>query len=87
MSVEDVLARHRVGAFSGSDTACTCDRTWRTNMAHQAHLVDAFRALVAEERAAALREAADEIDRGPTFPLPPSVISALIREHADRETP
>jgi len=38
----------------------------------------------------ALRDMADRIDRGPTFPLPPSVISALIRERADditRETP
>jgi hypothetical protein len=33
--------------------------------------------------AAALRAMADEIDRGPTFPVPPSVISALIRERAD----
>lgn len=36
--------------------------------------------------AAALRVMADEIDRGPTFPLPPSVISALVRERADRLT-
>ena len=34
--------------------------------------------------AAALRVMADEIDRGPTFPLPPSVISSLVRERADR---
>jgi hypothetical protein len=33
--------------------------------------------------AAALRMMADEIDRGPSFPLPPSVISALVRERAD----
>jgi hypothetical protein len=33
--------------------------------------------------AAALRVMADEIDCGPTFPLPPSVISALVRERAD----
>lgn len=31
----------------------------------------------------ALRDAADLVDRGPTFPLPPSVISALLRERAD----
>ncbi len=34
--------------------------------------------------AAALRVMADEIDQGPTFPMSPSVISALIRERADR---
>ncbi len=33
--------------------------------------------------AQALREAADLIDRGPTFPMPPSVLSALLRERAD----
>ena len=38
---------------------------------------------VAAGTAAALRVMADEIDRGPTFPLPPSVISALVRERAD----
>lgn len=33
--------------------------------------------------AQALRQTADEIDRGPTFPLPPSVISELVRERAE----
>ncbi len=40
--------------------------------------------ILPEIAAAALRVMADEIDRGPTFPLPPSVISALVRERADR---
>lgn len=39
--------------------------------------------IVAAGLAAAFRVLADEIDRGPTFPLPPSVISALVREKAD----
>lgn len=34
-------------------------------------------------QAEALREMAERIDRGPTFPVPPSVISALVRERAD----
>lgn len=38
---------------------------------------------MADVVAAALRGMADEIDRGPAFPLPPTVISALIRERAD----
>lgn len=38
---------------------------------------------MADVVAAALRGIADEIDRGPTFPMPPTVISALIRERAD----
>jgi hypothetical protein len=33
-----------------------------------------------------LRDAADLVDRGPTFPLPPSIISALLRERADDAT-
>lgn len=32
--------------------------------------------------AALLRDMADRIDRGPSFPLLPSVISALVRERA-----
>lgn len=32
--------------------------------------------------AAVLDLVADDIDRGPTFPIPPSVISALLREKA-----
>jgi hypothetical protein len=36
--------------------------------------------------AAALRVMADEIDRGPTFPMPPSVVAALVRERAERLT-
>jgi len=33
--------------------------------------------------ATALTQFADLIDRGPTFPLPPSVFSAMARERAD----
>lgn len=36
-----------------------------------------------EVAARALREAADRIDRGPDFPLPPSIFSALLREYAE----
>lgn len=32
--------------------------------------------------AAVLEAVADDIDRGPTFPIPPSVVSALVREKA-----
>lgn len=39
--------------------------------------------IVAAGVAAALRGMADIIDRGPTFPPSPSVISALVRERAD----
>jgi hypothetical protein len=50
-------------------------------------LKPAVRAAAPHLRAAALNEAADEIDRGPTFPLPPGVISELLRERAGREAP
>lgn len=39
--------------------------------------------IVAAGVAAALRVMADEIDRGPTLPLLPSIFSALLRERAD----
>lgn len=39
---------------------------------------------VGRVRAAALRDMAERIDRGPTFAVPPSVISALVREWADK---
>lgn len=39
---------------------------------------------IARERAAAeLRDFADLIDRGPSFPMPPSIFSAMARERAD----
>lgn len=48
--------------------------TYRTTV--QPHIVGA-----AEVKA--WRDAANKIDAGPTFPLLPSIISALLREHAD----
>lgn len=45
---------------------------------HVAVVEDAKPLLAAE----ALEDMADRIDRGPTFPVPPGVISELVREHA-----
>ena len=39
--------------------------------------------IVAAGLVVAIRALADFVDNGPTFPLPPSVIAALIRERAD----
>lgn len=39
--------------------------------------------IVAAGLIAALRQMADNIDRGPSVPLPPRVYSALVREWAD----
>lgn len=58
-------------------------RDWATEHGHP-QPDDRMLALVA---GAALRDMADRIDRGPTFPLPPSVISALVRERADDIAP
>lgn len=44
---------------------------------------EAWLAATAAVAATALRDAAKKIDNGPTFPLPPSVISELVRERAD----
>lgn len=38
---------------------------------------------LADYGAALLRDVADLVDRGPVSPLPPSVLSALLREKAD----
>jgi hypothetical protein len=46
----------------------------------------AWVAAAAAVAAGALSEMAGKIDKGPTFPLPPSVISALVRERADDYT-
>jgi hypothetical protein len=47
------------------------------------HLFEVIRRAYTAGAIQALREAADHVDRGPTFPMPPSIISALLREQAD----
>lgn len=48
-----------------------------------AEIADAVLPIIRTATVAALRDMADLIDRGPAIPLPPSVISALVRERAD----
>lgn len=72
------------------------------DLPHITHMVttelltsDAFRALVAGERAAALREAADEIEARqcpdePRYAINDAcyrIAASIVRERADRETP
>lgn len=45
-------------------------------------VADSVAARVEAAKAQALEQAADAIDRGPTFPISPSIISALVRERA-----
>jgi len=40
MSTKEILDRHKVAAFAGADTACSCDRTWRTNTEYRAHVAE-----------------------------------------------
>ena len=40
MSIQEILGRHKVAAFTGADTACSCDRTWRTNTEYRAHVAE-----------------------------------------------
>lgn len=42
----EVLGKHKVGAFCGTDTACQCDRTWRKNDGYRQHVADAVLALI-----------------------------------------
>lgn len=55
--IAKVLAAHSIGAFSGDSTACRCDRTWRKNIGHRAHVTEALTAalapVIAEEQSAA----------------------------------
>jgi len=43
-----VLRKHTVDAFAGCDTACSCDRKWRTNIAYREHLTDELLALLTQ---------------------------------------
>lgn len=45
--ITEAVNAHRVSAFSGDDTACSCDRTWRTNLMHRVHLSEALAAMLA----------------------------------------
>lgn len=40
MTIQEILEAHKVSAFAGSDTACSCDRTWRSNSEYQKHLTE-----------------------------------------------
>lgn len=50
--------------------------------AERADLIAAVDRIANERAAAALTEFADLVDRGPTFPLAPSIFSAMARERA-----
>jgi hypothetical protein len=41
--VETVLGGHRIGAFNGSQVACSCDRKWRKESEWRSHLAAALR--------------------------------------------
>jgi hypothetical protein len=40
--MDALLWRHRTAAYNGSQTACTCDRTWRSDTEHRTHLRNAI---------------------------------------------
>lgn len=74
----------RLAPSHGYETRKASAVPWEQVPANNRALMTAVAGEVAPGFAAqALREMADLVDRGPTFPLPPSVISALIRERAD----
>jgi hypothetical protein len=39
-----LLTIHSIGAFCGTDTACSCDRKWRSNAEWRAHVAEAIAA-------------------------------------------
>lgn len=54
-----------------------------TEPRHQPEMVSRIAQALADERERALTDFADLIDRGPTFPLSPSIFSAMARERAE----
>jgi len=40
MTPLEILEAHKVSAFAGGDTACSCDRTWRTNAEYRANVAE-----------------------------------------------
>ncbi|HEY9415193.1 MAG TPA: hypothetical protein VIQ30_10570 [Pseudonocardia sp.] len=63
--------------------ALTAARTWATDHGHP----QPDDRMLHTYGAALLRDMADRIDRGPSIPLPPGIISALVRERADALEP
>lgn len=88
-AVAAVMEAHSIAAFAGCDTACSCDRRWRTNTAWRKHVAEhVTRAAVDAARpsiqADALREAAqDAIDTG-VVKSGDRVWTAWLRARADR---
>ena len=54
--IAEVVSEHAVGAFSGSDTACICDRTWRKNIAYRDHLTKMLAPVIKEAQESAWDE-------------------------------
>jgi len=87
ISSEGEFSEHALGT-GGNEFTCT--RCWALDGAAIHEALDACREqradlleLVAATEVKAWRDAADKVDTGPTFPLLPSIISTLLREHAD----
>jgi len=81
-------AYERLAPSFGYETRKASAVAWEQVPDNNRALMTAVAAEVAPLIAAqVLRDAADLVDRGPTFPLSPSIISALLRERADDHAP
>lgn len=61
MTIQEILEAHKVLAFSGSDTVCACDRTWRPDAEYRAHLAEVLEKHMQEREAAVIESLADEL--------------------------
>lgn len=69
-----------IKAFRTAWDASLADHFDPTQRSHLIAAIGAVAPLIATQ---VLRDAADLVDRGPAIPLPPSIISTLLREKAD----
>jgi len=58
--IAEAIAVHSVGAFSGSHTACQCDRLWRTNADWREHLTRTAVLPLVEAQVAPLRDEVED---------------------------
>ena len=79
MTTRDELELAVCKAITRSDV----DTSALMTMSLSFDIADALIPFVERAKAKVLREMADAIDEGPTFALPPSIVSTLIRERAD----
>lgn len=85
MTIQEILEAHKISAFAGSDTACACDRTWRTNTDYRAHLAEVLEQHMQEREVALLSSVAEEaIEKYADKPYSPGHVIRLLLTRANQ---